>query len=69
MLRMMYIKESYVYTLPDREMHCHSEGCGYWRSNNDSSMTIHLRMFKVNGTYRCEGCLKEMLEDIKEALE
>ena len=58
---MMYIKESYVYTLPDREMHCHSHGCGYWRSSNDHSMGSNkpFRMFKVNGEYMCEGCMRD----------
>ena len=64
---MMYIKESYVYSLPGREMHCHSDGCGYWRTDNDHAMgdNTPFRMFKVNGQYMCEGCMRDNLEAIK----
>ena len=58
--KLMYIKESYVYEF--QEMHCHSAGCGYWRApDNDHSMGRHkpLRMFKVNGEYMCEGCMRD----------
>ncbi len=53
-MSLLYIKESYVYDLPGREMHCNTDGCGYWRGNNkDHSMLGQrvLRMFKVNGSY------------------
>jgi len=64
---MMYIKESYVYTLPGHEMHCHTDGCGYWRSADDHSMLGHkpLRMFKVNGTYMCEGCMRDNAKEMQ----
>ena len=67
----MYIKESFVYRLEGREMHCHGGDCGYWRTIDDHSYGgfDKLRMYKVDGEYRCEGCLQEMLTEIKEALE
>jgi hypothetical protein len=66
---MLYIKESYVYEF--QEMHCHQGDCGYWRAPNDHSMqgSKMLRMFKVNGQYTCEACLKEATESIQEWLE
>ncbi len=71
-MSLLYIKESYVYDLPGREMHCNTDGCGYWRGNNkDHSMLGQrvLRMFKVNGSYCCEGCLLDTLIAITDELE
>ena len=80
----MYIKESYVYTLPlerDKEngltrwVGCNGEACGYERTLDDSNCSVvstHpllLKMYKVNGVQICEGCLKDWMENIKEALE
>ena len=67
----MYIKESFVYALPDREAACNGTDCGYWRGNNDHSYGgfDKLRMFKVNGAQICEGCLEEWKLSIEEALE
>ena len=79
----MYIKESYVYTLPadmnnpkgpTRWVGCSSGECGYERCEDDSSYMIRmkpvlLRMFKVNGQQVCEGCLKEWRAEISEWLE
>jgi len=78
----MYIKESYVYSLPlrnDEDFHrwvaCNGEGCGYERTLDDSNCSVvstHpllLKMYKVNGVQICEGCLKDWIENIKEALE
>ena len=64
---MMYIKESFVYTLPGKEMHCHSDGCGYWRSANDHGFLPNkpLRMFKVDGRYMCEGCMRDNAEEMQ----
>lgn len=66
---MMYIKESWVYEF--QEMHCHSNGCGYWRAPNDHSLVDHkpLRMFKVNGTYMCEGCMRDNVREMVAWLE
>ena len=69
-MSLLYIKESFVYTM--REMACHTDGCGYWRTIDDHSMSPNmpfLRMFKVNGAYCCEGCLRDTLRDITEELE
>ena len=70
-MSLLYIKESYVYEIPGREMHCHTDGCGYWRSNDDHSMgdAMPLRMFKVNGAYCCEACLLETMNDICDAVD
>jgi len=79
----MYIKESYVYTLPadmndpegpTRWVGCSSGDCGYERTADDSSYMIRmkpvlLRMFKVNGRQVCEGCLKEWRASITEWIE
>ena len=79
----MYIKESYVYSLPlgsgkqaDQEYRwvaCNGEGCGYERSLFDSNYgfpnLIFLRMYKVNGVQICERCLEEWKDNILEALE
>ncbi len=68
---MLYIKESYVYDLDGWTMHCHVDGCGYWRDGEDHSNGRHplLRMFKVNGAYTCEACLEETAYAIHEWLE
>ena len=70
-MSMLYIKQSYVYEIPGREMHCHTDGCGYWRSNNDHSMgaSRKLAMFKVNGAYACKGCLQDTMNEICDALD
>lgn len=70
-MSLLYIKESYVYELPGREMHCYTDGCGYWRANNDHSYGKHapLRMYKVNGSYCCHGCLLDTLAAIYDAIE
>lgn len=67
----MYIKESRVYDIYPDGMDCHSDGCGYWRGKNDHSNGDKplLRMFKVNGMYQCEACLREYIILINEALE
>jgi len=77
----MYIKESYVYTLPSTISHllpdestrwvgCNGDGCGYERTLDDSNNDSHLyRMFKVNGEQICEVCLQDWMQNIKEALE
>ena len=72
----MFIKESYVYTLPGqyegqtRWVGCHGEDCGYERNAIDSNYDgVLLRMFKVNGVQMCEKCLDEWRLDISEALE
>lgn len=78
----MYIKESYVYTLPadmndpegpTRWVACSSGDCGYERCEDDSSYMIRmkpvlLRMFKVNGQQTCEGCIKEWRANMTVAL-
>ena len=66
---MMYIKESYVYEF--QEMHCHGASCGYWRAGDDHSMigTKPLRMFKVDGAYMCEGCMRDNLREMAAWLE
>ncbi len=66
---MMYIKESWVYEFD--EMHCHSHGCGYWRAPNDHSLQGHKpwRMFKVNGQYMCEGCMRDNVQEMQAWLE
>tara|TARA_Y100001963_G_scaffold99858_1_gene137451 strand:- start:205 stop:438 length:234 start_codon:yes stop_codon:yes gene_type:complete len=70
-MSLLYIKESYVYNLPGREMHCHTDNCGYWRSKDDHSYGLFspLRMFKVNGAYACQGCLNDTIKEIYEALD
>ena len=72
-MSLLYIKESYVYDIPGREMHCHTDGCGYWRGNNgDHSMLGRMNpmsMFKVNGQYCCFGCLEDTLWAIQDAIE
>lgn len=53
-------------------MHCHVDGCGYWRANNgDHSYGSHqvLRMYKVNGMYTCEMCLIDTMNEIADAIE
>jgi len=80
----MFIKESYVYTLPadmddpegpTRWVACSGVvECGYERTADDSSYMIRmkpvlLRMFKVNGRQVCEGCLKEWRASITEWIE
>ena len=52
-------------------MHCHTDGCGYWRANDDHSYGLHapLRMYKVNGAYCCHGCLTDTLAAIYDAIE
>jgi len=79
----MFIKESYVYTLPanmanpkgpTRWVACQGFDCGYERTVDDSTYMIRdkpvlLRMFKVNGAQTCEGCLKECRTAISEWLE
>jgi len=77
----MYIKESYVYTLPVRgDIHlpdpptrwvsCNGEGCGYERTLDDSNLHTELyRMFKVNGVQICERCLDGWRTTISIALE
>lgn len=53
-------------------MHCNVDGCGYWRGNNGEhsleGFTSPLSMFKVNGEYVCQECLKETIFDIEIAL-
>lgn len=54
-------------------MHCNVDGCGYWRGNNgehslEGWITLPLSMFKVNGEYVCQECLKETITDIELAL-
>ena len=69
-MSLLFIKETYVYM--HREMACHTDGCGYWRTADDHSMSPNmpfLRMFKVDGRYACEGCLRDTLRDITEELE
>ena len=34
----MFIKESYVHTLPDRWVVCQGENCGYERTEDDHTM-------------------------------
>ena len=79
----MFIKESWVHTLPadmddpegpTRWVACSSGDCGYERCEDDSSYMIRmkpvlLRMFKVNGQQVCEGCLKEWRASITEWIE
>jgi len=73
----MYIKESYVYTLPgyyDRESRwvaCQGEGCGYERTDKDHTIggKPMFRMYKVNGVQICEGCLIDWKKNIQEALD
>jgi hypothetical protein len=76
---MIYMKESYVYTLPadmddpegpTRWVACHSGNCGYERTADDSSYMIRmkpvlLRMFKVNGQQTCAGCIKESIAEMQ----
>ena len=78
----MFIKESYVYTLPasmhypegpTRWVACNGGDCGYERTADDSTLQykdqpVLLRMFKVNGVQTCEACLKEWKESITEWL-
>ena len=68
-MSLLFIKESWLYM--HREMNCHTDGCDYWRTADDHSLSTDpfLRMFKVNGAYACEGCLRGTLRDIKEELE
>ena len=69
-MSLLFIKESWVYM--HREMECHTDGCGYWRTSNDHSMSPNmpfLRMFKVNGAYACEGCVRDTIRDLSEELE
>lgn len=68
-MSLLYIKESYVYEF--REMECHTDGCGYWRTADDHSYGLHapLRMYKVNGAYCCHACLTETIAAIYEAIE
>lgn len=51
-------------------MHCNVDGCGYWRGNNgehslDGDGSEPVDMFKVNGEYVCEYCLREAKRDIE----
>ena len=69
-MSLLFIKETWVYM--HREMECHTDGCGYWRTADDHSLspdTPFLRMFKVDGRYACQACLYETLNAIKEELE
>lgn len=70
-MSLLYIKQSYVYEIPGRTMVCHTDGCGYWRGNNDHSLGDNkkLAMFKVNGAYCCEGCLQDTMNAICDALD
>jgi len=67
----MFIKESYVYALPDRWAACNGEECGYERTADDHTMgdAKPFRMFKVNGVQICEGCLIDWKKNIQVALD
>ena len=77
---MIYMKESYVYSIPadmdnpdgpTRWVACSSGNCGYERNETESSYMIRnkdvlLRMFKVNGQQVCEGCIKESIAEMQD---
>lgn len=76
---MIYMKESYVYSIPcpehgTRWVACTSGACGYERNETQSSYSIRgedvlLRMFKVNGAQVCAGCIKESIAEMQAWME
>jgi len=73
----MFIKESFVHTLPcdktrgHRWVACCVGDCGYERTLDDHTNGDHpfLRMFKVDGMQICEGCLNDWIHEISQALD